>query len=45
MEWAPRQKLNKEYKAIHCVFPAGCAAVATACVEDIEGLEIQITSL
>lgn len=26
----------KEYKAIHCVFPAGCAVVAAACVEEIE---------
>lgn len=26
----------QEYKAIHCVFPAGCAVVAAACVEEIE---------
>lgn len=26
----------REYKAIHCVFPAGCAVVAAACVEEIE---------
>ena len=26
----------KEYKAIHCVFPAGCAVVAATCVEEIE---------
>lgn len=26
----------KEYKAIHCVFPAGCAVVAAQCVEEIE---------
>ena len=25
----------REYKAIHCVFPAGCAVVAAACVEEI----------
>lgn len=26
----------QEYKAIHCVFPAGCAVVAATCVEEIE---------
>lgn len=26
----------KEHKAIHCVFPAGCAVVAATCVEEIE---------
>lgn len=26
----------KEYKAIHCVFPAGCAVVAATCVEEVE---------
>lgn len=26
----------QEYKAIHCVFPAGCAVVAAATVEEIE---------
>lgn len=26
----------KEYKAIHCVFPAGCAVVAATTVEEIE---------
>lgn len=26
----------KEYKAIHCVFPAGCAVLAATCVEEIE---------
>lgn len=26
----------KEHKAIHCVFPAGCAVVAAACVEEVE---------
>lgn len=26
----------REYKAIHCVFPAGCAVVAATCVEEIE---------
>jgi len=26
----------QEGKAIHCVFPAGCAVVAAACVEEIE---------
>ncbi|EML7083881.1 L(+)-tartrate dehydratase subunit beta [Klebsiella oxytoca] len=25
-----------EYKALHCVFPAGCAVVAANCVEEIE---------
>lgn len=27
----------RENKAIHCVFPAGCAVVAATCVEEIEG--------
>ena len=26
----------REGKAIHCVFPAGCAVVAATCVEEIE---------
>lgn len=26
----------KEYKALHCVFPAGCAVVAAATVEEVE---------
>jgi L(+)-tartrate dehydratase beta subunit len=26
----------KEHKALHCVFPAGCAVVAATCVEEIE---------
>lgn len=26
----------QEYKAIHCVFPAGCAVVAANCVEEVE---------
>lgn len=26
----------REYKAIHCVFPAGCAVVAATCVEEVE---------
>lgn len=26
----------KEYKALHCVFPAGCAVVAADSVEEIE---------
>ena len=26
----------REHKAIHCVFPAGCAVVAATCVEEIE---------
>lgn len=26
----------QEYKAIHCVFPAGCAVVAAATVEEVE---------
>lgn len=26
----------KKYKALHCVFPAGCAVVAASCVEKIE---------
>lgn len=26
----------KEHKAIHCVFPAGCAVLAATCVEEIE---------
>lgn len=26
----------KDYKAIHCVFPAGCAVVAATCVEEVE---------
>ena len=25
----------RDYKAIHCVFPAGCAVVAATCVEEI----------
>ncbi|MDH8335345.1 fumarate hydratase C-terminal domain-containing protein, partial [Klebsiella pneumoniae] len=25
-----------EHKALHCVFPAGCAVVAAVCVEEIE---------
>ena len=29
----------KEYKAIHCVFPAGCAVVAATQVEEIERVE------
>lgn len=29
----------KEYKAIHCVFPAGCAVVAAATVEEIESAD------
>lgn len=31
----------KEYKAIHCVFPAGCAVVAATCVEEIEDAQWQ----
>ncbi len=27
----------REHKAIHCVFPAGCAVAAATCVEEIEG--------
>jgi len=27
----------RENKAIHCVFPAGCAVLAATCVEEIEG--------
>ncbi len=27
----------RESKAIHCVFPAGCAVLAATCVEEIEG--------
>lgn len=26
----------REYKALHCVFPAGCAVIAATCVEEIE---------
>lgn len=26
----------KEHKALHCVFPAGCAVIAATCVEEIE---------
>ncbi|KYZ77835.1 fumarate hydrolyase [Anaerosporomusa subterranea] len=26
----------REHKALHCVFPAGCAVVAATCVEEIE---------
>ena len=26
----------RDYKAVHAVFPAGCAVVAAACVEEIE---------
>ncbi len=26
----------KTYKALHCVFPAGCAVIAAKCVEEIE---------
>lgn len=26
----------QEFKALHCVFPAGCAVVAAATVEEIE---------
>lgn len=26
----------REHKAIHCVFPAGCAVIAATCVEEIE---------
>lgn len=26
----------QEYKALHCVFPAGCAVTAATCVEEIE---------
>ena len=29
----------KEHKALHVVFPAGCAVVAAACVEEIEQVE------
>jgi len=29
----------KEYKAIHCVFPAGCAVVAAVTVEEIESAD------
>ncbi len=29
----------KEYKALHCVFPAGCAVVAAATVEEIESAD------
>lgn len=29
----------RDYKAIHCVFPAGCAVVAAASVEEIERAE------
>ena len=28
----------RENKAIHCVFPAGCAVVAATCVEEIEAV-------
>ena len=28
----------RENKALHCVFPAGCAVVAAACVEEIEAV-------
>ncbi len=31
----------KEHKAIHCVFPAGCAVVAATCVEEIEDAQWQ----
>ena len=30
------ERACKEFKAIHCVFPAGCAVVAATCVEEIE---------
>lgn len=29
----------KEYKALHCVFPGGCAVLAATEVEEIEGVE------
>lgn len=29
----------KEHKAIHCVFPAGCAVLAATAVEEIENVE------
>ena len=29
----------QEYKALHCVFPAGCAVVAAATVEEIESAD------
>ena len=28
----------RENKALHCVFPAGCAVVAATCVEEIEAV-------
>ena len=31
----------REHKAIHCVFPAGCAVVAATCVEEIEDAQWQ----
>lgn len=31
------EKGCREYKAIHCVFPAGCAVIAAEQVEEIEG--------
>lgn len=29
----------QEYKAVHAVFPGGCAVLAATCVEDVEALE------
>ena len=30
------EKACAEFKALHCVFPAGCAVIAAECVEEIE---------
>ena len=32
------ERACKEFGAIHCVFPAGCAVVAATCVEEIEAV-------
>lgn len=29
----------REHKAVHCVFPGGCAVVAAECVEEVEDLQ------
>ncbi len=34
--WEKTMEGCREGKAIHCVFPAGCAVVAATCVEEIE---------
>ena len=31
----------KETKALHCVFPGGCAVVAACCVEEVEDVQWQ----